>query len=113
MTSVPRPFEIAVQTVSSPEVVVRLRPSGEFDGSVVPAFDAVTTRIGELAAASVVVDLEDVTLLDSAGIGAIMRLRSLVQDRDAVFTLVAPQPFQQRLFTITGLAHVMQAPDTD
>jgi len=109
MRAVPRRFELTLQTEHDPGMVVRLRPAGEFDGSVVPAFDAVTTRVGELAPSAVIVDLDAVTLLDSAGIGAIMRLRSLAQDRGASFTLLAPQPFQQRLFTITGLSHVMEA----
>jgi anti-anti-sigma factor len=99
----PEPFGIVVQGT-----VVQLR--GEFDVACVPRFEAAVAplRAGAGAdAASVQVDLAGVVLLDSAALGALLRLRRDVVAAGGELVLDAPRPFQQRLLRIMGLEHLL------
>ena len=98
------PFRTEVETVAT---VATVRVSGEFDAAAAPHFDAQTAEVHTMKVTVVEVDISDVRILDSAGIGAIMRLRQAVADEGLEFGIVAPQPFQRRLFKITGLEHLL------
>lgn len=113
MRAQPNPFDISLQTLSGPGTQLCVRLSGEFDANAVNAFDTVTAQIGDLGADLVSVDMENVTLLDSTGIGAVMRLRRRVMDHGVRFEVHAPQEFQRRLFHITGLEFVLAASSND
>ncbi len=102
-----RLFRVAL-SVGATTGEVTIAASGEFDAGSVRAFDIVASRVLDLDLVEVIVDLSDVTLLDSAAIGAIMRLRRAAGDRNAKFGLDAPHPYQQRLFEITGLQHILR-----
>jgi len=101
-------FGVTTET-SSASSTVTLVLRGEFDSSVVPTFDAAALNVAALRPERVTVDLGTVTIMDSAAIGAVMRLRKAVLSADNKFSLLAPHPFQQRLFAITGLGHVIEA----
>ncbi len=81
-------------------VVVSL--SGELDIYTVPGFrrdmgtvDPVSTRI--------VVDLSDVTLLDSSGLGALVSMLNRSHGGEGDLALVCPQRHLRRVFEVTGL----------
>jgi len=102
----PQNFGVTTETLSTSNRVT-LVLHGEFDGSVVETFDAAAANVTTLSPDHVVVDLEGVTMMDSAAIGAIMRLRKQTHEDGRSFGAFAPRPFQQRLFAITGLAHIL------
>lgn len=63
-------------------------------------------RIDPYAAAGerLVVDLSEVTLIDSRGLGLLVRLRNIVmRENRGLVGLVCPRPHLRRVFEITGL----------
>jgi len=105
-------FDVTTET-SSASNTITLVLRGEFDSSVVATFDAAASAVSALAPDQVTVDLEAVTIMDSAAIGALMRLRKAVIADGNRFVLLAPQQFQQRLFAVTGLSHIIQGANQD
>ncbi len=102
------PDQFAVTIISDDrDRTITVTVVGEFDVVAASTFDKATERVMELDPSRLVVDISGVTLLDSVGIGAIMRLRKAADDRKVGFGVRAPAPFQQRLLTITGLDHLM------
>jgi len=89
---------------------VTVEVHGEFESATVPSFEAATGRVVDLDPPSVVLDLEGTELIDSAAIGAIMRFRRDLQAIGTELIIQAPHDYQQRLFEITGLRHIL-APD--
>lgn len=84
---------------------VRLRPVGELDiataGRLVDALSAVS--LGDPPDA-VRLDLGQVTFLDAAGLGALVRVRALLAERAATLVLTDVPPRIRVLLELTGLA---------
>lgn len=85
-----------------------MRLFGEFDASQRDRFDRAADEVIDAAARTspasqgrVVVDLRSVTVLDSAALGCLVRLRRRLTDATMV-TLLGSRA-QERLFEITGL----------
>jgi anti-sigma B factor antagonist len=55
------------------------------------------------ATSSLVLDLSDVTLLDSSGLGALVSLLNRARAGDGQLGLICPQRRIRRVFEITGL----------
>jgi anti-sigma B factor antagonist len=51
----------------------------------------------------VVLDLSDVSTIDSAGIGELVLLHTWAQDKDVELKYAGPRPFVQGLFDLTGV----------
>lgn len=81
-------------------VVITLR--GELDIYTVPAF---RREIGAIdpAAARIVLDLNEVTLLDSSGLGAIVALRARAADGSGGVAIACECRHVLRVFEVTGL----------
>jgi len=93
----PRPFAVAV-TPDRERVLVA--PSGEIDLSTVPTL---RKRLDEMQAAGysrVVLDLRDVTFLDSSGLKMIL---DEMDKEDIEFAVIAGPAPVQRVFEITGI----------
>jgi anti-sigma B factor antagonist len=90
-------------------IVVRL--VGELDlynaGDVREALDQACAR----RPGRIVVDLADVTFIDSTGLGVLVEARSKLPDRKT-FLLSEPQPETRRALEISGLAKHMPIFDT-
>ena len=76
--------------------------AGELDIYTVADFRARLEDI-DPSADQVVVDLSDVTLLDSSGIGALVSLLNRAREGDRGLGLVCPDRRLLRVFEITGL----------
>jgi anti-sigma B factor antagonist len=75
--------------------------SGELD---IASADGLTDRLVEIAGSTVVVDLANLSFMDSSGIGALIRARQrMAVDGDSLL-LSRPQPNVFRVLEITGLA---------
>ena len=81
--------------------------SGEIDVSAVPALD---DAFGDAAERHglVVVDMADVTFVDSSGVGALLRLRQRVGSR---FVVGSTSPTVERVLTIAGVAAILRQRD--
>ena len=84
------------------EDLVLVTLSGELDIYTVPSFRQELDRYdpGEM---QLVVDLSDVTLLDSSGLGALVSLLNRARGGGRRLGLVCPHRHLRRVFEITGL----------
>lgn len=81
-------------------IVVRL--DGELDIYTVAGFRSELDAL-DPAAARIVIDLSDVTLLDSSGLGALVSLLNQARAGSGQLGLVCPHRRLRRVFEITGL----------
>lgn len=79
--------------------------SGEFDLTKVAAFDEAAEKLTETR--SLTIDLVAVTLIDSAALGAVLRLCRDGRQIGRTTKVHAPRPYQRKLFEVTGLAHLL------
>ncbi|CAN5245287.1 STAS domain-containing protein [soil metagenome] len=89
----------------------RLRLSGELD---VHGASRVTDELAELAAAgphSVIVDVADVTFLDSTGLRALIVGRDQIRESGASFQLEGVGGVVERVLTMTGLHDFLTGTD--
>jgi len=80
--------------------------TGDFDAACVEHFDArVRSLVGAVRA--IVVDLRASTVIDSAALGALIRLAESCAGAGPSFETVVARPFQIELLRITGLAEFL------
>ena len=82
------PFAISIAEADD---AVTLTLVGELDLSAVDAFDAALQAIGS-GGRSVVIDLADLTFVDSSGIGCFVRARSAALEAGSTLLLRSPSP---------------------
>jgi anti-anti-sigma factor len=92
--------------------VAVLRPSGELDLATSDAFrrDLRAALAGEPE--RLVVDLADVSFLDSSGIAVLVSAFKAQRERQAQLEVVNPQPIVQRALELVGLGTLIAAEDT-
>ncbi len=80
-----------------------VRLSGELDVAGVASTQAQLARSkGDMS-----VDCSELTFIDAAGIGMLVRLHRYYQSRGARLELVEPSPLLRRLLVLTGLETVL------
>ena len=88
-----------------------VRAGGEIDANTVHGFhDAVTEAAG--LASRVVIDLADVSFVDSSGLGALIVARKTARDDGGSMSLVSPPPVVRRLLGSTQLHDVFAIYDS-
>jgi anti-sigma B factor antagonist len=91
---------IGIEIVERGDVVVVV-VEGEFDLSAAPDFIAGLGRVVASRAPAIVIDLDRVTFMDSAGVHALLRVSDSEGSRNRLaFTRGSPQV--QRLLEVTG-----------
>ena len=89
-------------------VIVRL--TGDFDRSCIVAFDdACTELVGSVD--EITVDVSATDVIDSAALGALIRLRRDLEEHGGRLRTVVGRPFQARVMAITGLVDHLQVVD--
>ena len=76
---------------------------GELDIYTVGELPLTTSRASIPAARPLVIDLTDVTLLDSSGLGALVSLLNRARAGEGQLGLICPHRRLRRVFEITGL----------
>jgi anti-sigma B factor antagonist len=94
----PESLGVAVVEIGDAHIV---RLSGELD---VGSADDLTERLAEIGGSNVVVDLADLSFMDSSGIGALIRAKNRMAADGNSLVLSRPQPNVLRVLEITGLA---------
>jgi anti-sigma B factor antagonist len=92
---------LTVKSTNHGEFMV-LALEGELDIYTVGAFRQESEKI-DPGTAQVVVDLTEVTLLDSSGLGALVSLLNRARAAEGLLGIVCPQRHLRRVFEITGL----------
>jgi anti-sigma B factor antagonist len=91
--------EFVVSQGRYPVVGVR----GEVDVSSAPVLQQRLAELFRTAGSTIVVDLTDVSFLDSTGLGALVAARKSAADAGGALPLVCTSERILKLFTITGL----------
>lgn len=81
--------------------------SGEIDAYTAPQLKEAFDTLLEQNVQTIVVDMENVTYMDSTGLGVFISVLKSVKEKDSEFSLVNIQERVLRLFQITGLDEVM------
>jgi len=98
-TIVPMSLDVTTEARDGITLVVL---SGELDIYTVSTFRTDLETV-DPATSSLVLDLSDVTLLDSSGLGALVSLLNRARAGDGQLGLICPQRRIRRVFEITGL----------
>jgi anti-anti-sigma factor len=88
--------------IDSRNGVTRIALAGEVDMATVPVLKQQLAQAEQDGAASIMVDLRDVTFIDSQGLHALLRARERAQSNGHRLLIVGASPSARRLFQITG-----------
>ncbi|HEY0187356.1 MAG TPA: STAS domain-containing protein [Cellulomonas sp.] len=103
-------MEIAVQRIAGPVVVVK--PRGRFTMGDAPGF---TSQVAELVTAGrdrIVVDLEEVSFLDSSGLGALVGALRTAREAGGNLTIARPAAQVLDVLTLTTMVRVLPPHDS-
>jgi anti-sigma B factor antagonist len=88
------------------DVVVKV--AGEIDAFTAPQLREELAALADGNRKTITVNLQDVTYLDSTGLGVFVGLFKQMKNNGGELRLTELSDRLQRLFEITGLSHVMQ-----
>lgn len=91
--------------------VVVLRARGDLDAYTAPGLRSELHAATEGEATLVVVDLADVTFIDSAGLGALVGAHRRMREADGALRIVRPPDLVARAFELTGLDEILDLRD--
>jgi anti-sigma B factor antagonist len=104
-------FEVVDEERAPGVYVVRLK--GEFDFVHAPAARADINNLIESDARRVVVNLDEVEYIDSAGLGVLVGTLARMRERDGELEVVCNAPRIRRVFDITKLRHILTLHETE
>jgi anti-anti-sigma factor len=102
------PVTVTATSLGTP--LVRL--TGDFDINNVAQVEAALTEVFRHDAAALIVDLGDVGFLDSMVLRQIVGAHERARAAERTMVLVRPEPIIWRVFTITGLAAMIQSSES-
>ena len=105
-----QPFEIHQERNGADVAVVRL--SGEFDMAGCGDFEAAVRSLGKDGLQEVVIDLAELTFIDSSGIRSLLDSKRQAEDQGMVLIVRVPEDGQVRqVLELTGVDHVLSGAD--
>jgi anti-sigma B factor antagonist len=103
-------FGLVDEAVDDTTHVVSVR--GEIDASTAPRLGSRLFGLADVGMRGVVVDLSEVTFMDSTGIGVLLNALRHFNSRDMQMVLVCPTARVMRAFEITGLTGIITVFDS-
>jgi anti-anti-sigma factor len=100
-------MSLTITIQNQPAGIFTVLPCGDITASSVPQLENFFVRLPGPPLQTVVVDFAGVTLIDSTGIGLMIRLRKNLEPRGLVFAMVHLSPAIQRVFDIVHLTQKM------
>ena len=94
-------------TVDDGNDTIRIAPRGELDMAAVPRFDEVVRACEQEPAVTIVVDLRDVTFMDSTGLHALLQARNRSLGNGHRLLFVQASTPVRKVFEITGVGSVL------
>ncbi|QWZ09896.1 STAS domain-containing protein [Nocardioides panacis] len=89
-----------------------MHAAGELDLKTVEPFRVMVTKaVNSACAARVVVDLRDVTFIDSTALGVLVRAHNRLTTQKRHLTVRTKHPLVLHLFEITGLTDLLDIQD--
>jgi anti-sigma B factor antagonist len=101
------PFAISIVEADD---TVTLTLAGELDLSGVEAFDSALPAIGP-GVRAVVIDLADVTFIDSSGIACFIRARTAALEAGSTLVLRSPSPLVRKVLDVVDLGESIEITD--
>ena len=83
--------------------ICSLKVKGPFKSDSVPTFDAAVQSAIDTAHIYLILDLEDVPMIDSSAIGAVVHALRLSKQVGGDTKLLNPSPFTTKTFKMTGI----------
>jgi anti-anti-sigma factor len=99
------PFEIAVSSAEGEVKVVALR--GELDFADAPSLGRMLDELRADGAREVVIDLSELTFIDSSGISALVGAARAVSSDGGTLVVASPTPHVRRVFEIVNLSELV------
>jgi anti-sigma B factor antagonist len=81
--------------------------AGELDAHTAPFLTEAVDQVGEGEPAKIVVDLGQVSFIDSAGLGGLLRVRNAAVESGVPFVVVNRSEIVNRLIELTGLEELL------
>lgn len=101
------PFEASVTSGSTAATV---RVAGELDASTAPALGPILVSAGA-GGRTVLLDLDETSFIDSAGIRIIVRSSRLLDESSSKLRIVAVSPNAERILSMTGILEALKEPE--
>jgi anti-sigma B factor antagonist len=99
-------------TSAQSDVPIVLHAAGELDLETVGAFRVmVTNAVNSASAPRIIVDLRDVTFIDSTALGVLVHAHNRLTAQRRRLTIRTQHPLVRRLFEITGLTTMLDIED--
>ena len=95
------------------EQVTKVRISGEIDAYTAPKLRENLFQLSEKAGAVMVINLSDVTYMDSTGLGVFVGIYKNICSNNGKLQLLGLSKRLMRLFEITGLTNIMDISSED
>ncbi len=99
-------LRVVVESAAEPGGSPTLRMVGEVDIQTSPILQEHLSRVLDEGSTSVVIDLQEVTFLDSTGLSVLIAGLKRCQSAGGDIRLVSPRPNVRRVLDITGLSDV-------
>jgi len=103
-------FHLAVEPLNDHASVVAV--GGELDLSTVPALRGALTGALDRGITSLIVDLTDVTFVDSVGVGAILHTKRRLGGNGLLAVVLAPDTYARVIFDVVGADSVVEVFET-
>jgi anti-sigma B factor antagonist len=103
-------FHLAVETLGDRASLVAIR--GELDLATVPALRGALAGALERGIGRLVVDLSEVTFVDSVGVGAILHSKRRLPADGLLCVVIAPGTYAQVIFDVVGADAVVEVFET-
>lgn len=90
------------------ELNVEIKVAGEIDAYTAPELREALFPLAEQDSINMMIDLTEVTYMDSTGLGVIVGVFKMVRAQQGEFEMMGLSNRLERLFDITGLAEIIK-----
>jgi stage II sporulation protein AA (anti-sigma F factor antagonist) len=102
------PFSLRIDVRND---VANIALNGELDLATVPLLDARLAQLERDGVKALMLDLRDLSFLDSSGIDAFVSARESAQRTGHGFVLIGASPWTRQLFGLTGTEFLLEEQD--
>jgi anti-sigma B factor antagonist len=106
------PAEFSIADVRRADGSVLLTIAGELDIATVPAVRERLSAVTDAGARRLVVDLRDVSFMDSTGLAAFIHAKMRLGDEGRLTLVMEPDSYARLIFEVAGLVGVLDVVDT-
>jgi anti-sigma B factor antagonist len=106
------PAEFAITDARRADGSVLLTIAGELDIATVPVVRDRLTAVTDAGARRLVIDLREVSFMDSTGLAAFIHAKMRLGDEGAMTLVMEPDSYARLIFEVAGLVGVLEVVET-